>query len=168
TPSYGATVVSQNIPTLVTAGSNQTFVITMQNTGTATWSGSNFALASTSSPATLWTLTQSALGASETVAPNATRTFNLFVKAPATAGTYVSSWRMRQSGGIGLFGATATTNVTVTLCGNGVINSGEECDDSNLNNGDGCSNLCKFEQIKEDLATMGVSDRTLVGTGGGA
>ncbi len=30
-------------------------------------------------------------------------------------------------------------------CGNGVINSGEQCDDSNMLNGDGCSSTCVIE-----------------------
>ncbi|MBQ1267545.1 MAG: DUF4215 domain-containing protein [Proteobacteria bacterium] len=32
------------------------------------------------------------------------------------------------------------------LCGNGQIDEGEQCDDGNNNNGDGCSSLCKEEQ----------------------
>ncbi|MCB9851929.1 MAG: PQQ-dependent sugar dehydrogenase [Phycisphaerales bacterium] len=30
-------------------------------------------------------------------------------------------------------------------CGNGVLESGEECDDGNTTNGDGCSGICQFE-----------------------
>lgn len=30
-------------------------------------------------------------------------------------------------------------------CGNGVINSGEQCDDNNTKSGDGCSSTCKVE-----------------------
>jgi cysteine-rich repeat protein len=30
-------------------------------------------------------------------------------------------------------------------CGNGVINSGEDCDDGNNSSGDGCTNTCKIE-----------------------
>ena len=33
--------------------------------------------------------------------------------------------------------------VSTSLCGNGVINSPEECDDGNYIDGDGCSSLCK-------------------------
>ena len=31
------------------------------------------------------------------------------------------------------------------LCGNGILDPGEECDDGNTNNGDGCSAQCKIE-----------------------
>ena len=34
---------------------------------------------------------------------------------------------------------------TASKCGDGNVDQGEECDDSNKNNNDGCSNLCKFE-----------------------
>jgi len=30
-------------------------------------------------------------------------------------------------------------------CGNGVVDKFEQCDDGNLNNGDGCSSLCQKE-----------------------
>ncbi len=83
----------------MTAGNPYTFSITMRNSGTTTWSGSSFVLFSTNTPANLWFATQQSLGASETVAPGATRVFNLAVRAPATPGTYSSSWRMRQLGG---------------------------------------------------------------------
>lgn len=35
------------------------------------------------------------------------------------------------------------------FCGNGVIekHNDEECDDGNLNDGDGCNNECKLESI---------------------
>jgi len=32
-----------------------------------------------------------------------------------------------------------------SVCGNGEINKGEECDDENSENGDGCSNICEVE-----------------------
>ena len=31
------------------------------------------------------------------------------------------------------------------MCGNGVLEAGEECDDGNLINGDGCSSRCRIE-----------------------
>eukprot|EP00300_Choanocystis_sp_HF-7_P016919 c19573_g1_i1.p1 GENE.c19573_g1_i1~~c19573_g1_i1.p1 ORF type:complete len:894 (+),score=237.43 c19573_g1_i1:2-2683(+) len=32
------------------------------------------------------------------------------------------------------------------LCGNGILDSGEECDDANIFSNDGCSGICKIEQ----------------------
>jgi len=36
-------------------------------------------------------------------------------------------------------------SVCVHTCGNGSLDPGEECDDRNYNNGDGCSSTCKIE-----------------------
>lgn len=35
-----------------------------------------------------------------------------------------------------------------TLCGNGIINAGEQCDDNNSVGGDGCSTTCQYEEIE--------------------
>jgi len=40
---------------------------------------------------------------------------------------------------------TACTAGVCNLCGNGVLNGGEECDDGNLTDGDGCSSSCTVE-----------------------
>ena len=34
-----------------------------------------------------------------------------------------------------------------SICGNGIVEPGEQCDDGNLNDGDGCSSLCLIEAI---------------------
>jgi hypothetical protein len=39
----------------------------------------------------------------------------------------------------------ASCTQTPPVCGNGTIENGEECDDSNANNGDGCSSSCQLE-----------------------
>ena len=38
-----------------------------------------------------------------------------------------------------------TGNTNIASCGNGVVEPGEDCDDSNAANGDGCSNSCLWE-----------------------
>ncbi len=50
-----------------------------------------------------------------------------------------------------------TTPAPVAVCGNGAVESGEQCDDSNAVNGDGCSNSCQNE-----LAACVTSDASLV------
>src|SRR5690606_881133 len=44
-------------------------------------------------------------------------------------------------------GGGGTVNVTLALstCGDGVVNSGEQCDDGNQVTGDGCANDCSVE-----------------------
>jgi cysteine-rich repeat protein len=32
------------------------------------------------------------------------------------------------------------------ICGNGILESGESCDDDNTANGDGCSSICQIEE----------------------
>ncbi|CAG9323067.1 unnamed protein product [Blepharisma stoltei] len=39
----------------------------------------------------------------------------------------------------------STDNTNTTVCGNGIVENGEECDDGNTENGDGCSSRCKTE-----------------------
>jgi cysteine-rich repeat protein len=164
TPVLAATVASQTVPLLITAGSTVTFQVVMTNSGSGAWSGSDFRLASVNSPTSLWNLTSSLLGAAETVAAGASRTFDLSVRAPSVAGTYASNWRMSQNPGVGAFGDTAaTSNVVVTTCGNGVIDAGEQCDDSNLTDGDGCTPACQFS-VALEVDALTDSDRTLVGS----
>lgn len=42
-------------------------------------------------------------------------------------------------------GSGPSNCAVVSICGNNVMNSGEICDDGNLSNGDGCSNICTIE-----------------------
>ena len=35
----------------------------------------------------------------------------------------------------------------VPLCGNGILENGEECDDGNTIDGDGCSSICEEEYL---------------------
>jgi len=56
-----------------------------------------------------------------------------------------------------------------SLCGNGQVDAGEECDDSNTNNGDGCSSACEQEQGGDDFtpgASVSGSRRVFVTSAG--
>ncbi len=55
-------------------------------------------------------------------------------------------------------GANCSSTCRIQICGNGIIDPGEQCDDSNLVNGDGCAgnghpllNACKFEFCGDKL-----------------
>ncbi len=41
--------------------------------------------------------------------------------------------------------------VNLALCGDGILNSGEQCDDGNLISGDGCSSFCIYEIGEAEL-----------------
>jgi cysteine-rich repeat protein len=69
----------------------------------------------------------------------------------AAAVTHESNGLFRSAGAgsaslsatLGSFSATSTVNVV--LCGNGSIDAGEQCDDGNRADGDGCESTCQFD-----------------------
>jgi cysteine-rich repeat protein len=48
----------------------------------------------------------------------------------------------------------------VHVCGNGVLEAGEECDDGNILSGDGCSAICKIETLAGDTEPTGLTGIT--------
>src|SRR5262249_26541959 len=44
-------------------------------------------------------------------------------------------------------GGAGNDGGTTSLCGNGVLDPGEQCDDGNTTNLDGCDSNCQFEQM---------------------
>lgn len=40
----------------------------------------------------------------------------------------------------------------MTVCGNGIVEAGEQCDDGNTTNGDGCSSTCQLENQPPDCS----------------
>jgi cysteine-rich repeat protein len=78
-----------------------------------------------------------------------TETFT--ITAPSTPGVYNVYFRISGSNsncgsekGTVLTMSNAVT-VQSSICGNGVIENGEQCDDNGVINGDGCSNTCTIE-----------------------
>jgi len=59
------------------------------------------------------------------------------------------------AGGAGGEGGTETTQ-----CGNNVPEPGEECDDGNEDDGDGCSSACMSEAIAVSILPQGLADNT--------
>jgi len=117
TPRNGATFVSQNVPSTMTAGQTYTVSVTLKNTGTTPWADgtTNPHRLGSQNPTdnTTWGANRIALNPGESVAPDQDKTFTWTVTAPATAGTYNFQWQMRQSG-VEWFG-DFTTNVAVTV-----------------------------------------------------
>ena len=112
-----AAFVSQSVPTTMEAGRPYLVSLTLQNTGTTTWSLEDMYCLGAESPlnnmlwggrAWLWT----------PVAPGETGTFTFLIFTPASAGTYPFQWRMVQET-IEWFGEfTPAVNVTVVPPGN--------------------------------------------------
>jgi fibro-slime domain-containing protein len=51
----------------------------------------------------------------------------------------------KTDGGTRVIDAVEIPDTITMTCGNGVLDSGEQCDDGNKNSGDGCSKLCQIE-----------------------
>jgi len=60
----------------------------------------------------------------------------------------------------GSTGDGATGDGAAVQCGNGVLEAGEECDDGNLLNGDGCSPQCQLELCDSTTCFTGCCDAT--------
>lgn len=45
------------------------------------------------------------------------------------------------------------------ICGNGVVETGEECDDGNTNNGDGCSAECRYEYCGDGIVQQALGEQ---------
>lgn len=106
--------VSQNVPTSVQPG--QAFTVNMKflNTGTQTWSGTEYYFASQNPP-----LNQTWGGNGVSLfgfiaGPGEVLDVNFTATAPPTAGSYNFQWQMYQNGGVGFFGQMST-NVVIQV-----------------------------------------------------
>lgn len=59
------------------------------------------------------------------------------------------------------------TQQSVAVCGNGVLETGEQCDDTNIENGDGCSATCQFEAAGECPTVCGMESSSVSNGQGG-
>lgn len=105
----GAAFVTQSVPSAMVAGRSYTVSVTMQNTGTTTWTAAqSYGLGSTTPlNNTTWGMSRAALAGTDRVAPGQRKTFSWAVQAPATPGTYVFQWRMVR-GSSTWFGSSST------------------------------------------------------------
>ena len=112
-----AAFVFQSVPTTMTPGQSYAVSITLQNTGTTTWSSAGNYRLGTQNPQDNSTWTGSArVALPQSVAPGQNVTFSFNVTAPATAGMYNFQWKMVQDG-VEWFGAQ-TANVLVGVSTN--------------------------------------------------
>jgi cysteine-rich repeat protein len=58
--------------------------------------------------------------------------------------------------------------VQPSICGNGKWENGEECDDGNVEDGDGCSSTCKLEKCTESKSVGKAPDKVLLDNGSDA
>jgi alkylated DNA repair dioxygenase AlkB len=105
--------VSQVVPSTMVAGQSYPVSVTMQNTGTVSWTSANLYNLGSQNPQDNQTWGMHRVPVSATVGPGQTTTFNFTVAAPVTPATYNFMWRTVQDP-IEWFGAY-TTNVAVTV-----------------------------------------------------
>jgi RHS repeat-associated protein len=107
----GASFVSLSVPSSMTAGQQYDVAVTMQNSGTTTWSAGSSHRLGSQSPRdnATWGFSRALLSAA--VQPGQQYTFNFRITAPTASGTYSSQWMMLQEY-IEWFGAP-TNNVMV-------------------------------------------------------
>lgn len=115
----GATFVSHSVPTSMTAGQSYNVSVTMNNSGSTTWTSDVYKLG-TQNPQdnTLWIGGNRVyLPAGVTVPPGSNYTFNFTVTAPSTPGYYNFQWQMVHEF-VQWFG-DFTPNVVVNVTGTG-------------------------------------------------
>jgi uncharacterized membrane protein len=111
--SRNATFVSQNVPTNILVGKSTEVSLTIQNSGTITWSGDEqygLGIANT----TNWGITRIYLAPGELIAPGESKTFTFNITAPTTVGNYYFKWRMLQENGIWFGANTPNTLIIVS------------------------------------------------------
>jgi RHS repeat-associated protein len=113
TPVNNATFVSQSVPSSMNAGQQYTVSVTMNNSGTKTWTAADQHRLGSRNPQDNATWGLSRVSVPATTAPGQNATFTFTVTAPSSPGTYNFQWRMVQDG-VQWFGAD-TTNVAVTV-----------------------------------------------------
>ena len=112
-----ATFVSQSVPTSMTVGQSYSVSVTMNNSGTKTWTQADLHRLGSQNPENNTTWGLSRVNVPTTVAPGQNVTFYFTVTAPSTAGSYNFQWRMLQEN-VQWFGAY-TPNVVVNVTGIG-------------------------------------------------
>jgi len=86
-----------------------------------------------------------------------------------TPGTYYVESKRSSLASASTFDYTLQIGLQLAVCGDGTLNAGEQCDDGNTADGDGCSSLCKLEATGEtepnDTCATASSPITLDDTG---
>ena len=105
-----ATIVSDDIPTSMEAGTPYTIHVTVKNTGGKAWDY-NFRLGAIGENDPVAT-TRQYLPTGITVAPGQSYTFTFTMTAPKSPGTYITDWQMVHEG-VKWFGNTVSRNISV-------------------------------------------------------
>ncbi len=105
--------VSQSVPTSMVTGQTYNVSVTIQNTGSNTWTTAGYYNLGSQNPQDNYTWGKARVALPGSVAPGASATFNFTVTAPATSGNYNFQWKMVQDT-VEWFGALSS-NVVVSV-----------------------------------------------------
>ena len=108
-----AEITSNDIPTSMTAGQSYTVHVTVQNTGSNTWTRADGYKLGSPGDSDPFAFPRVELDSSASVGSGQTYTFTFTMTAPSSAGSYTTDWRMLREG-VAWFGDTLTKTVTVT------------------------------------------------------
>jgi uncharacterized protein YjdB len=103
------------VPLSMALGQTATVSITMRNTGTTAWTSKGLYWLGSENPMDNinWGLSRVSLDPTDSVVPNASKTFTFAITAPLIAGSYNFQWKMGQEG-TGWFG-DVSTNVAISV-----------------------------------------------------
>lgn len=108
-------VVEHSLPSLMMPDSTQDARITLRNTGTEAWRGSDqVCLGAVDDGDPLHPGNRICLAANEAISPGQQRTFSLSLESPGEPGYYVSDWRLVSDAQGRWFGRTARQTVKVS------------------------------------------------------
>lgn len=111
-----AAVVALSIPAALACGEQQTVTLTMRNTGTSTWKGSEgVRLGAVDDSDPLAGVGRVDLDPGDAIAPGQTKVFTLTLNAPRQQASLTSDWRMLREN-VRWFGAVAAQQVAVAAC----------------------------------------------------
>lgn len=120
----GAQFVSQSVPSQMEAGAQAQVSLTMQNTGTTTWTPGSYQLGVQNPPGNLnWGMRRVDLNGGDSIAPGQQKTFTWTITAPAASGTFNFQWRMLNVA-IEWFG-DQSANAVVDVTGGGALPGNE-------------------------------------------
>lgn len=113
-----ATYVNDDIPTTMVAGQSYTVHITVTNNGGTTWTAADRYKLGAVGETDPFAASRIHLGAADSIAPGASKTFSFTMKAPAAAGTYTTDWRMIQER-TSWFGPVLVSKAVIVNAGSG-------------------------------------------------
>jgi hypothetical protein len=89
-----ARIVSHTLPANLASGESRQVQVTIENTGTQTWTAATGIHLVAAAEDTLTPSQRVSLAANESVAPGQSKTFSFQLRAPTQGGRYLTSWRM--------------------------------------------------------------------------